>query len=228
MMMNTASGVLILAHDRLAARYMSSLFEKRHLKKSYIAILRGHLDTSSLPIKVDLPIGDDLASGGVRMKCFSQEHMAKVKALKEAKLLQYKQAQKAFHRSSHNHELDLPAVKMTETLEDCRAAETHIYPLLRTYLRRDLPVTVVLLRPITGRRHQLRVHCCQLGHPILGDWTYEGPKKETELGRMWLHAWEIAGTLKKPDGLQPFLWTSKVPWEDHQVEGYIEGQKAST
>ena len=34
------------------------------------------------------------------------------------------------------------------------------------------PVTKVLLMPKTGRRHQLRVHCLALGHPILGDYTY--------------------------------------------------------
>ncbi len=30
----------------------------------------------------------------------------------------------------------------------------------------------LLLRPITGRTHQLRVHCAHLGHPILGDPQY--------------------------------------------------------
>ena len=33
-------------------------------------------------------------------------------------------------------------------------------------------VTRVQLRPITGRTHQLRVHCAALGHPILGDSAY--------------------------------------------------------
>ena len=35
-----------------------------------------------------------------------------------------------------------------------------------------LPVTRVELTPITGRTHQLRVHCAAIGHPILGDPTY--------------------------------------------------------
>jgi len=30
----------------------------------------------------------------------------------------------------------------------------------------------VLLQPLTGRRHQLRVHCREWGHPIVGDCTY--------------------------------------------------------
>ena len=32
--------------------------------------------------------------------------------------------------------------------------------------------TQVALRPITGRTHQLRVHCAHVGHPILGDPQY--------------------------------------------------------
>mmetsp|Transcript_30482 Transcript_30482/g.32836 ORF Transcript_30482/g.32836 Transcript_30482/m.32836 type:complete len:461 (-) Transcript_30482:152-1534(-) len=34
------------------------------------------------------------------------------------------------------------------------------------------PVTRMRLIPITGRTHQLRVHCASIGHPILGDTTY--------------------------------------------------------
>mmetsp|Transcript_9206 Transcript_9206/g.9277 ORF Transcript_9206/g.9277 Transcript_9206/m.9277 type:complete len:628 (+) Transcript_9206:7-1890(+) len=34
------------------------------------------------------------------------------------------------------------------------------------------PVTKVRLFPISGRRHQLRVHCMAIGHPIVGDKTY--------------------------------------------------------
>lgn len=35
-----------------------------------------------------------------------------------------------------------------------------------------LPVTRVELTPITGRTHQLRVHCAAIGHPIIGDNIY--------------------------------------------------------
>jgi len=34
------------------------------------------------------------------------------------------------------------------------------------------PITRIALQPITGRRHQLRVHCAAIGHPILGDPAY--------------------------------------------------------
>lgn len=46
---------------------------------------------------------------------------------------------------------------------------THYRVLWRHETRR---VTRVELTPVTGRSHQLRVHCLALGHPILGDALY--------------------------------------------------------
>ena len=39
-------------------------------------------------------------------------------------------------------------------------------------LERDENICKLALRPITGRTHQLRVHCAHVGHPILGDPQY--------------------------------------------------------
>ncbi|HAS1786888.1 RluA family pseudouridine synthase [Enterobacter pasteurii] len=44
----------------------------------------------------------------------------------------------------------------------------------RLYQNREVPVTRVELSPETGRTHQLRLHCQQLGHPILGCDLYGG------------------------------------------------------
>lgn len=48
--------------------------------------------------------------------------------------------------------------------------------------------TLVEARPVTGRRHQLRVHLYWLGHPIVGDRLYG---KEPAQGRLMLHAWRL-------------------------------------
>ena len=41
----------------------------------------------------------------------------------------------------------------------------------RVLERRD-GTSLLALRPITGRTHQLRVHCAHMGYPILGDPQY--------------------------------------------------------
>lgn len=60
----------------------------------------------------------------------------------------------------------------------------------RFYQDTGVPLTRVTLIPETGRTHQLRIHCQQLGHPILGCDLYGGlnvPGTET-VPRLMLHA----------------------------------------
>lgn len=48
--------------------------------------------------------------------------------------------------------------------------------------------SLVLLQPLTGRTHQLRVHLAWIGHPILGDHLYGRPgAPEQAAGRLQLH-----------------------------------------
>ena len=49
-------------------------------------------------------------------------------------------------------------------------------------------ITRVLLTPITGRSHQLRVHMQYIGHPITGDKIYHPNANQSPLKRMALHA----------------------------------------
>ena len=49
-------------------------------------------------------------------------------------------------------------------------------------------ITRVLLTPITGRSHQLRVHMQYIGHPITGDKLYHPQPNQSPLKRMALHA----------------------------------------
>jgi len=55
-------------------------------------------------------------------------------------------------------------------------------------------VSLVLVEPLTGRSHQIRVHFAEAGHPLLGDLRYGGPPEACGLviGRQQLHAWRLA------------------------------------
>ncbi len=48
--------------------------------------------------------------------------------------------------------------------------------------------TRLMLKPITGRSHQLRVHLQHIGHPIIGDQLYAPPQWRDCSPRLLLHA----------------------------------------
>jgi 23S rRNA-/tRNA-specific pseudouridylate synthase len=215
----TTSGILVLALHRRAAESIGRLFERRQISKSYLAILRGHVisSASGQPVRVTFPIGKDLDSGRVKMKAFTADDELRALAQHEAERQDqiksdYKRV-KELKAQLKATATTLPDGMVNNIAQDrplAQPAETHIYPMLHTYLSESLPVTLALLKPITGRRHQLRVHSKAIGHPILGDWTYEEEhERETSLGRMWLHAWEIEGEIKG----ERFHWMTRVPWE---------------
>jgi len=131
--------------NKAAAAQAAKQFEKRKVKKFYLALVRGHV----LEDKIDIsaPIGDD-----------STPEWHKIRMCTPAQ------------DSCVNH----------------RPARTRLVVLERGSYAGD-PVTKILLAPITGRRHQLRVHCKALGHTIVGDWTYSS-RTDVKPARMFLHA----------------------------------------
>lgn len=64
---------------------------------------------------------------------------------------------------------------------------------LWTLLRQDEKSALVLIRLITGRTHQIRVHFSHAHHPVLGDPLYGG-KADPRATRLMLHAWHLAFT----------------------------------
>ena len=63
-------------------------------------------------------------------------------------------------------------------------------------LERDIPGnrTRLLLSPVTGRSHQLRIHCRELGHPIIGCDMYAPAEIEALSPRLLLHAESVSYT----------------------------------
>ncbi len=52
-------------------------------------------------------------------------------------------------------------------------------------------VALVQLQPITGRTHQLRVHCAHMGWPMAGDPWYAPREVGRMSPRLCLHAWKL-------------------------------------
>ena len=76
--------------------------------------------------------------------------------------------------------------------------------------------TLVEVHPLTGRTHQIRVHCAHIGHPILGDKVYGRRRRGLSCPRQFLHAcglsFQLPGSGRRveycsplPDDLQQVL-----------------------
>jgi RluA family pseudouridine synthase len=59
--------------------------------------------------------------------------------------------------------------------------------------------TLLRVHPVTGRRHQIRVHLYHIGHPIVGDLKYGDRAIQAKFPRLMLHALEIEFALPSGD-----------------------------
>ncbi len=134
------SGLLLVARNRYAHELLSDMFKQRLIKKTYLAVVKGHPDKTGT---IDMPIGRD-----------------------------------PIHR-----------IKMSHHVAVGRAAVTH-YMVLEYFKDTSL----VELKPLTGRTHQLRVHCAALGYPIFGDSLYGNQSKI--MRRQALHAQSLEFTFE--------------------------------
>lgn len=148
------SGVHCWAKSSLAASKIGKLFIKKRIKKTYVALVKGHVVRDDFEMMGHLyPDPED----ALKMKCdFENSKMGK-------------------------------------------ESKTIVHVLERGYFQ-SLPVTHVVLYPLTGRKHQLRVQLASIGHAILGDDKYDLEFKESDTFhplytecqyRTMLHALEI-------------------------------------
>jgi 23S rRNA pseudouridine1911/1915/1917 synthase len=72
----------------------------------------------------------------------------------------------------------------------------------------------ILVRPKTGRTHQIRVHFSHIGHPLLGDSLYGG--NTARISRQALHCREIS--FCHPIREEPVTFVSELPEDMQKLE----------
>ncbi len=186
--------------DKLRILYEDSdlvIIDKPAGLLSVMGRLPEHQDSAYLRILEHYPQAKvthrlDMATSGILM--FAKHRNAEVAI---SKMFQARQVSKNYIAlvSGHIQEqgsIDVPLITDWENrprqkvdFEVGKAAQT-LFQRLQYCSQQD--ISRVLLTPITGRSHQLRVHLAHVGHPITGDQLYHPQPMQSTLERMALHA----------------------------------------
>ncbi|XP_037360507.1 RNA pseudouridylate synthase domain-containing protein 1 isoform X1 [Talpa occidentalis] len=127
----------------------------------------------------------------------------------------------AIGRSSAEGRAHTMCIEGTQGCENPKPSLTELV-VLEHGLYAGAPASKVLLQPLTGRTHQLRVHCSALGHPIVGDLTYgQAAGQEDQPFRMMLHALylRIPTQAERVEACtpDPFLPALDACWSPHTL-----------
>lgn len=138
------SGVMVLARQPLAKSFLINQFKTRHVHKTYLALVTGHLHHAAA--RIELP------------------------------LQRTRRNWRSVEVSVHGK----PAVLEYETVREYKTS------------------TLVRVKLLTGRTHQIRVQFSYLGHPVVGDRVYGARQQPAALPRQFLHAAKLS--LQLPSG----------------------------
>jgi 23S rRNA pseudouridine955/2504/2580 synthase len=97
--------------------------------------------------------------------------------------------------------------RMVKVAPEGKAATTH-YEVIEAFDH----ATLLQATPVTGRTHQIRVHCAFMGNPIVGDQKYGSPEGDNQAklkgyDRLFLHAYKLVIQLP----YEPFHLTITCP-----------------
>lgn len=159
------SGIVLLAKNAVAAGELGKIWETRTVLKEYLAIVHGHVAAEQGIL--DAPLGKDIASIVAIKDCVRPDGSpAQTEFF----------VQKRFVQDGTREECEVGEGNLIETKPSPPSHSSRDASDLKTKNSKlkILPFTLLRLRPLTGRKHQLRIHLAHVGHPIVGDKIYGG------------------------------------------------------
>ncbi|MCC5920688.1 MAG: RluA family pseudouridine synthase [Cyclobacteriaceae bacterium] len=110
---------------------------------------------------------------------------------------------------------NIPKKETIKTPIDEKPAVTHFQLIDKVNSNRFTQLSLLKLRPKTGRKHQIRKHLSGIGHPILGDATY-CPEKQLLKGKgLYLHAYRLKFT--HPNSANVISMTASIPHKFYKI-----------
>lgn len=118
------------------------------------------------------------------------------------------------------------SVMIRDCVPDGKPSVTH-YKTIEYF--ENAGISLVEFKLETGRCHQIRTHCCHVGHPLLGDGLYgplsdDNPNEalkelasiyDEKIGRVALHAYKIE--YKDPFDLEDKVFEAEIPQDMQRV-----------
>jgi tRNA pseudouridine32 synthase/23S rRNA pseudouridine746 synthase len=153
----------------------------------------------------------DMDTSGLLVLALRRKAEAALKAQFEARDIRKRYLARVWGQPPEQGEIDLP-LRRLGGLPPRNAVDREGGKPARTRYRvlaREGDTALLLLEPLTGRSHQLRVHMEALGHPILGDRLYGPPAVAAASPRLLLHAWRLE--LRHPYSGQPLRLEAPAP-----------------
>ncbi|KAG2379354.1 hypothetical protein C9374_007493 [Naegleria lovaniensis] len=193
------SGVLCISMTRESCASLSNSFEQKSSRKFYLALIHGHFKMNDIQKNESLKNNVKMNGEWIEITSFigrddsinNGDNSTRVISVEKSEALAAQEDDREYDPTGRGYVmkqyLTLPpeesvrkkahATKQERQQHNFRESLTHLKIISYGHLYNGEPVTKVLLRPVTGRKHQLRLHTSLLGHAIIGDEMYGSSTK---------------------------------------------------